>query len=428
MAGFIVDVVQYLSPDRRCGVILYRRDEGVSVPSLSVRSALDLPAVEFRFNFHMPNSTLCAAFARAVRLAAGLTGAGLKERNLPREVVYHQTNTLLDIHPHSLPFLVTHHSPFAAEICRIFGQPFAVEAFQGGPTKLSHLIAKQARGLASLRRASCGAALDLSTVQERVLLKSGVPRIKIFRASPPSVSTIYKENKEVPQFDRDSIGNKDPARPRHRNLHVICATSRIDSFKNIVRLVDAADRLISAGTPINLSLFVGTVEEQATRQVLFNFMSERLRANSIISARLPHSRLLELFAQNQSHGVFVCSSVYETLGITPLEAILSGLTTLVPDEPDRIGVTEYVTQEHRYTPTVDGLTEALQSLSRANDLGPIGQRQCNFARLASAQRTYFVVFERTLDYVCRARHSPRARSRSRFSPEPENEDTCGAPS
>ncbi|MCC6364911.1 MAG: glycosyltransferase [Bryobacterales bacterium] len=392
--GFVRSAARRLAElDRFDGFLVYARDEGASCPSMVHTRAFGFPAVQLRFHFRMPREVMQDALASAVGV---LSRSG--RRQSPRfcravPIVYHQSNTLLPFQPHSWPFLVTHHGPFASEVCRIFGRKFAVEAFRGGESKLEHLIRSQAAGLRVLRCASHAAALELSAVQEKCLLTLGVQRSRVFRISPPFHDAGDGNGRAEIEGQADD-GHRDKC------VRLVSAVARADSFKNLSQLVASANGLVESGMLVRLAIFAGREQDERSRTELFHMVSARLKPNTTISVGLSHERLMQYLTAHRATSIFVCTSAYETFGITPLEAMLAGMVTVVPDDAARIGIVDYAPSEFRYPPTLEGLMGRLKSLIERQDLAATGLRQRRFAQEVMRSRNFISAMQNALDLMC----------------------------
>ena len=293
--------------------------------------------------------------------------------------IYYQSNTLLPFHPTEWPFLITHHGPFASEIVRLFGVPFAIAAFQGGEDKVDHLMRVQAHGLRLLRDSPHGIALELAPVQEHYLLRHGIPRDRIHRIAPPCEAHAAPITSAAEPIAGRAV------------LRIMTAVARADAFKNLPLLIDAANMLIASGADLHLSIFAGTdaAFDVSARADLFNAAAAALKPRTLIAPRLSHDRLLHYFRSHRATTVFVCTSRYETFGLTPLESILAGMVTLVPDRPAIIGVTEYVAPAYRFRPDAAGLADALGQFYGPGrpDLQSLGARQRIAANTLIASRS-----------------------------------------
>jgi glycosyltransferase involved in cell wall biosynthesis len=368
-------------------MILYKRDETISSPQIKASSLLKHPSVELQFNFKMPSSLLSEAMCRAVESLGQATNILYPSQNRPLPILYHQSNTLLTFTPRHLPFFVTHHGPFAEDICRLFGRRFASDAFQGGEGKVDHLLKMQARGLATLCKSDLGAALELSNVQEHLLLQYGVPRTKIFRTIPPitTVGTV--------------CGLRSSPSQDNQNIELITAVARSDRFKNLELLIDAANDLLRQGANLRLTIFAGPEEEEVNRRKLRSRLVDDLQPRTLVAPRLSHDNLLKYLTDRRDRAIFVCTSIYETFGITPFEAMLSGMVTIIPDEPLRIGVLEYLPPENRFQPTIEGLVKKLKELILSPNLRLRRYQQIEQAvRLINAHN-FPIIFRRASNYL-----------------------------
>jgi glycosyltransferase involved in cell wall biosynthesis len=398
VVGFTVAAAAALEERGRLGgLILYQRDEELTEPSVSPRSFLGHPGVEFRFNMRMPRKALRRAFACAIHsLVASATREWPRDRR-PLPVVYHQTNTLLSLTPPELPFLVTHHGPFAHEVRRIFGESFAVQAFQGGQDKLTYLMTSQRHGLARLRRSHSGVAFEMSTVQAAILERYGVPSARVIRASPPvDICNGHAPGAAAPACDR-SARDESVTAVSPDALYIISAAARLDAFKNLGQIIEAANRLTALDICVHVQLHVGSKDEEEARGRLIAAASSALRPRVTVTPRLPHASLVRMLTERARTSVFVCSSVYETLCITALEAALAGMHTIVPHDEGRIGITEYVPPEGRFYATTDGLVRKLIEVHRRRQTS----RSSSTTQAYALKRSGPSAFRRSLDLAVR---------------------------
>jgi glycosyltransferase involved in cell wall biosynthesis len=390
--GFVVSIVAFLASEKLLGgIILYNRDEALTMPILETASFLDIPSIELRFNFRIRASELRNALRSAV-LTLDRDFDIVHTKSRCTRVIYHQSNTLVPFTPEDMPFLVTHHGPFAQEICRIFGKAFAIDAFQGGINKVDHLIRMQRLGIAKLRRSAHGAALEMSQVQEHLLLQYGVPSDRVYRIPPPicRLKSSYTQTFPIPDHSLQKV-------------ELITAVARIDHFKNLRLLIEAANHLAYSGVVCQLSIFAGSEKEEPERQRLYELLCKEMRTATRIAPRLAHSALLSYFNEHRAQGIFVCTSLYETFGLTVMEAILAGLVTLVPDEPSRIGVLEYMSPSSRYVPTTDGLICKLREVISEEHRISLYHEQRDIIRqsLEKGNITRTIV-KATYDIICRS--------------------------
>jgi glycosyltransferase involved in cell wall biosynthesis len=384
-AGFALSAASLLARHRLFGgFLVFVRDETIASPSIGPCPVHGFAGVEVRFNFRMSPERVRDAVAAAVAW----------HRDSDETVVYYQSNTLLPFHPAERPFLITHHGPFASEIVRLFGVPFAIAAFQGGEDKVAHLIRVQAHGLRILRDSPHGMALELASVQEHYLLRQGIPRDRIRRIAPPcdlddreaaSGETVGGETVGGETVSDETVSGE--IVNGDSSLHVMTAVARADAFKDLPLLIAAANMLVERGAALRLSVFAGTdaASDASARAALLESASAALKPRMLIAPRLSHDRLVRYFHTHRASTVFVCTSRYETFGLTPFEAILAGMLTFIPDRPATIGVAEYVVPAWRFRPDPAGLAAALTPFClHRPDLPSLGARQIATAHTRTA--------------------------------------------
>ncbi len=357
------------SRDLFAGFVLYRRNENLSAPTIKSTSFLGFKAVEVSFNFRMRHELVRSVLQSALDLLAPDTSRYAQQYT---PISYHQSNTLLPFVTANCPFLVTHHGPFASEVCNRFGSRLAIQAFQGSAAKVRHLIRAQAQGLRTLASTRPAVSIELSDVQAAVLRRNGISRSTVLRAGPPVQEWLARER------CHHGLVHLPHLTSAHRSLHVISATARVDEFKNLSELVSAANTLVGEGTDLTLSLFIGEERDSLGRSRIQRQMADKLRARSILRPRLPHCCLQRLFLTVCHRTVFVLSSIYETLAITPIEAVLAGLPVLVPDRPETVGITEYIPSQWRYVPSAEGLAHKLRQILETPNLRAIAMAQRQF--------------------------------------------------
>lgn len=357
VVGFVIEVARELKRrGQLCGLIAYQRSLALNEPMLRKSTIAEFTCIEYYFDFTIPTVRLRESFGRAVSLLCGQYAPP----DTQRVVIYHQTNVLLPLTPDELPFLVTHHGPFASDVVRVFGDQLALEAFQGGAAKLSHLIDRQQQGIEFLKRNTHGVALEMSSVQENILRVHGVPANRIKTIPPPLRlpeppvlgSDLFDDFCGYPTIN--GVAGPD-------ELHLITATARVDAFKNLTQLIRAYVGLAEEGIDVRLTMFVGSSIEEEMRSFFRRSIPVAFRSKASIEQRLPHTDLIRYFSRQRQQSVFVCTSLYETFGITPLEAVLAGMATLVPDLPDLIGVATYLPKAHRFHPDDNSLVDKLRS-------------------------------------------------------------------
>ena len=394
VVDFVLNGASAFASKRRLGGILaYRRDDDIKKPFSRNWPGGDFPTRELIFSFKNRPEDVQSALIHAIDV---LTRAST-HRHTEDVALFHQSNTLLPYTPPSLPFLVTHHGPFAEEIVRIFGKHFAARAFQGGQGKLEHLLAAQAAGLEHLKTAPLGAAIEISKVQDSILRNYGIPSTKIFRTPPPLPDFELQENTPSQNTDQGFYFNEP--------FHIITAAARVDEFKNLPFFVQEMNAAFQQGNVDRITLAVGRDDEHNAREALFQGFLPGLRPLVQLSARLPHTDLLSLLKAEAGKAVFVFTSRYETFGLTPFEAMLCGMATLIPDLEEHLGIAEFVAPPQRFVLEPAGLAARIAAL-RSEDIAALGKHQHSFARRFSGREAFVRAVDEALAAVRGHRPTP----------------------
>jgi glycosyltransferase involved in cell wall biosynthesis len=300
------------------GVVLYSRDESLTEAHCEVEPQWNgVPVVTVFFNFRMRQSTVASA------LSAAFNHTLTRKRRHLSPIVYYQTDTLLQYHPEGYEFCVTHHGPFVSHFTHEFSPDLAELAFSGDAGKVNILYQQQRSGIDRLLDDSRGTVLAHSGLQQRVLEEEGLQSTRFKSLRPPIGVPPAEDPSLLEQEMRDFIAGAD--------ILLFTAVARLDYFKNVDLLVQTGVELLHRGTPVRC-LVVGDPEgDETRRQALLESVPQQYRQNFLILPRLPKDQLYALFTATRSNGIFLCPSRYETLGITPLEAAASGVTTLMTE-------------------------------------------------------------------------------------------------
>lgn len=333
--AFVMATIQVLKGNNAfCGMLLYKKDENAlnSTTNYEVRS--DNPCCTIIHNAKMDEKLLRYAILAGSKKLAIEAGFNL----MP--MLYYQDERLLASHPDELPLCITHHGPFYNDFIRHFPRD-ALLAFGGDEKSLQKaedLRIMQEVGIEQLLSRRSAFVLQLSSIQGRHLQHLGFDPKKIFHLSPPIHSIMADGQTEAAAH----LALNEHAPPAGRHL-LFTAVARLSHFKNIEILIDGAVLLLSRGLPITILIAGGDDGEahSANRVRLLQLIPPHFRGNFKIVPKLSKSELYRMFASEEvrKRGVFVCSSRYETLGITPLEAALSGITTVIQDQDTKVEAT-----------------------------------------------------------------------------------------
>ncbi|KAI0123204.1 hypothetical protein BJ170DRAFT_586708 [Xylariales sp. AK1849] len=263
----------------------------------------------------MRQTTVSASLSKAYSLA------GQERRQSPPPIIYYQTDTLLQYHPSRVQFCVTHHGPFVSHFTQQFSLSLAQMAFGGNSDKVTILEQQQQSGIQRLLRDELGTVLAHSGLQQRVIQEQGLEGARFKRLSPPIGLPKPERTSALP----DAIVNF------VSSAHVLLftAVARLDYFKNVELLVEVGLELIERGVPVKILIVGDPNDDEVRRHTLLRGVPCHQRDRFLIVPRLSKDHLYTLFAATQNNGIFLCPSRYETLGITPLEAAASGVTTLI---------------------------------------------------------------------------------------------------
>ncbi|MBJ3592569.1 glycosyltransferase [Salmonella enterica subsp. enterica serovar Saintpaul] len=125
------------------------------------------------------------------------------------------------------------------------------------------------------------------------------------------------------------------------------AVARLDYFKNVEMFLQASVKLAETNQSIKILIIGDNQDYDERRENMHNMIPLALKDRCIIHPKLSPIELSSVFTALKKRGVFVCTSRYETLGITPLEAAISGIYTLMP-ALDSVEASLYFKDEDRF--------------------------------------------------------------------------------
>lgn len=349
-AGFVRAVTAMLRDRRDVRLLLYRRVEGLQRPRLRPHLLDGIPACEVALDFDAPLGLLRKAFEEAVStLTVGSRG---------RPVVYHQSVVTLPMTPDGAGCLVTCHAPFVDAVLDALGPRLAELAFQDGGGKVAALRRLQHAGLRVLRERRDATSIEMSALQLDVLHGYGVPPERCVPATPPVACGACEQGADL----LTPAAHAWLSNAGRRTLF-FTAAARIDGFKNLEAAADAMVALQRAGQEPALYLAAAAPDEARSRERLLNRLPRSLARWVWTEPRLPPDRLHALFTHAAGRAVFVFPSRYETLGLTPLQALAHRVDVAVPDSPGLVGAVQYTPHAFRYEPKGDGLADKVAELA-----------------------------------------------------------------
>ncbi|KAF4625015.1 hypothetical protein G7Y89_g13156 [Cudoniella acicularis] len=334
------------------GMILYRREEGIFHPRIELQTKSSIVCGILSFNFDMARSKIRDAISAAAKMLTVKTYGSAR-----LVILYHQTDTMLVYNPEWFPSCVTHHGPFHDDFVKHFSIEKAATAF-GSPEKAQHLKKHQRIGLYRLRQSRNMFVLQHSLLQRRYLLSKNIDAHKIHKMVPPinintgSHQQLSSSHPEIKTFMR--------AKP---SLLLFTAVARLDFFKNVELLVDAGVELLRRHLPVRVLIAGGEEIEGSRRSAILGCVPAAFKAEFKVVPKLSKDSLYALFDQVRDDGIFVCPSRYETLGITPLEAAMNGVTTIIIDSRN-VEASHYFPRENRFEGSVVGLASLVEKFHK----------------------------------------------------------------
>ncbi|SDZ56264.1 Glycosyltransferase involved in cell wall bisynthesis [Evansella caseinilytica] len=346
--SFALNVIECLEKQKLLsGIILYKRDESIKVPILDEHQTKGHLIFTLRFNFNMKPICIKKSIEEA------LLKMKLKQQIPYYPIVYYQTDTLMKYHPDYIPSVVTHHGPFVDDFIKHYSFSEACVAYET-VEKTKHLIKYQKEGLSSLIKLKNAYVLQHSELQRKYLIASGFNEKKILKITPP-IQTPCTNQSHI----RKAI--LDFTNPNADNLIFISTVARIDHFKNIDLFVKSSLILLEQNLPVKIFIAGDRLHFDSNREALYQLIPRKHEEKFFICESLSKNELYSLFCLLKQRAVFVCTSRYETLGITPLEASLSGVYTVAPDI-ESVEASRYMPENCKYSYTVSGLAKHLQHI------------------------------------------------------------------
>jgi len=335
--SFFIEVLSCLKEGATLGgLLLYKRDESITSPVMEETQVDGCNAVILHFNFQMTEADLRSSILAACRRVSTVS----------TPIVYYQTDTLLPYHPEVIPGCVTHHGPFVRDYAEKYSLEEAVVAFESRE-KVMHLMEAQEAGLQSLIQSESIYMLQHSVVQRKYLLQHGLSDSRIHDLVPP-IRPRSADASNVPCDIASFLSGN--------SLILLSVVARVDHFKHLDLLVKAGVELCRRGLDVKVFIAGGTEHDTAKRDALLELVPPSQRACFLLVPKLSQEEMFGVFGLVCQRGVFCCTSRYETLGIAPLEAALSGVCTLMPNLAF-VEASRFFPEPYLYEPSNSGLAD-----------------------------------------------------------------------
>jgi glycosyltransferase involved in cell wall biosynthesis len=319
--SFSINIKKHLENNQSyIGTVFYERDESISSPLLLVEHDNQRYSLSLRFNFRMPPQIIAQSLKDAFNILQKLD-----KNKSSGYIVYYQTDTFLSFHPNGVPYCVTHHGPFIEHFLKKYSYEEAGYAF-GGKDKVDHLLTQQKKGISVLKDGS-GFAILHSLIQKNFLLERNIMHSQCLKITPPiKLPSHYNDD----NINSETIANFIETLTK-QDIILITAVARLDYFKNIEMFLEASIHVTKNTTNIKVLIMGDDPDVKVNRNKLRNLIPSALNDRFLIHSKISPNDLNVVFNKLSNKGIFVCTSRYETLGITPLEAAITGLYTLMPD-------------------------------------------------------------------------------------------------
>jgi glycosyltransferase involved in cell wall biosynthesis len=220
--------------------------------------------------------------------------------------------------------------------------------------------------------------VELSRLQRSRLRLAGVDETQCSLIPPPIECGPAAERGTIPAAAADWLSRW----PEHCLL--FAAAARVDAFKNLAAVVHAYIELCHAGVPVALYLAAGHDAHHGALRELRSLVPKSIAGQAWITPSMSEPDLLATFQAAAGRSVFAFPSRYETLGITPLQAMKSGVPVAFPAPPAKVGAAEYVATRFCYS--AGGLTRKITELHRMNLAGEGASAARASVRSLSADR------------------------------------------
>lgn len=301
------------------GCLYYEREDDISTPFLYEESYGSDFSLCMKFNYSMPTYMLTETLRNAFHIFT-------ERPDAPSDkfLVYYQTDTLLSFHPVDIPYCVTHHGPFIEDFAHHYSYKEAGYAF-GRKDKVNHLLTQQNKGVSVLKNGN-GFAILHSSIQNNYLSNKGIPQEKCLKIRPPVNLPIHTISDKI----NIPIIHKFMRNITENDIILLTAVARLDYFKNIEMFLQASVKLSETNQRIKILNIGDNQDYDKRRENMHNMIPLAIKDRCIIHPKLSPTELSLVFTTLKKKGIFVCTSRYETHGITPLEAALSGIYTLMP--------------------------------------------------------------------------------------------------
>jgi glycosyltransferase involved in cell wall biosynthesis len=239
---------------------------------------------------------------------------------------------------------------------KVVGADLASRAFNWDHSKFEHLLRCQAEGIEILKRNEAIYCAEISPIQSDVLAQAAVPPHRILDLSQPVESSL-------PSHRPQPISLLGGFLEKEESALAVTAVSRLDEFKNIDLFVAGSCKALTAGT-LGGAIVIGGTTDDPQRRRLQGIVPTSLQDRFTFASKISHDHLVQAVLPGLSRrAIFVCSSRYDLVPYTALEAIRAGMTVISP-HTSSVGISRWLPRKFLYRHDPDGLACALATARR----------------------------------------------------------------
>ncbi|MBF0176963.1 MAG: hypothetical protein HQL63_08970 [Magnetococcales bacterium] len=322
--------------------LLYNRDQTLLQPKCKRCRIMDYDASIVSFNFDMRRDDLIKFFSGEFRLLSS---------NDCRAILYCQSLAVADYFEPSIPIVITNHSPFVSSVFAFLGEENGRMAFDWDHPKADFLLCRQSGALEKLTNRCNVVFAEISKIQIDHLNLLGINRSRIFNLPPVVNNESFIKHDLLPDELKQLATN-------NGERYVLFAVSRFDYFKDVDFFLEGVHGIIASGMISGVVLIGGEIEDPVFREI-DSKLDCGFRQHITRLPRLPHNVLIQsVFPWIASCGVVACTSRYDLVPYTMLEAIIAGAKIVVPKN-GYVGAANLIPDNWTYRRTHEDFQQAV---------------------------------------------------------------------
>ncbi|WP_147395108.1 glycosyltransferase [Azospirillum cavernae] len=370
-------------------LIRYRRDEDALTPNITEANWDDSIGYRFCFNYSMSRKLVIDRMAEAIRL---LQAAYPFEDLI---YIYTQTPTLSMFIPDGIPIIVTNHGPFVCDVELRIGADAARKAFNWEHEKFDHLKQVQSEGLEWIRRNHRSYCAEISPLQLAYVRGSGFEKNRIGRLPPP-----LERNTIIPRSELNHLQSQILDRCKTKKKIALTVVSRLDYFKRVELFVDGACEALRDKV-IDFAIIIGGEDVDCERHTLKTRVPNEMRESVYFVPRQANNWINNnLYVSLLCNSVFVCTSRFDLVPYTILEAARAGILVLACNSKN-VGAVEWLFDCQLFEETPEGISERLNWAFSSTDAAEIRYESSSRLREATSWKAFGSAFQVAVDAIYR---------------------------